>query len=192
MINIFSKNKLKYNQGFTLVETLVSIMLFSVGVITMLTVLAKGISDTGYAKQKISAEYLAQEGIELVRNIRDTHVLYSATPQAGWIAFRSSLGPCNGKCYINSDDLFEVAPPMEITKIPIIACANSCPTLLYNSSNGRFGYSVGPSSGLRREITVDQVGGGNDELKVTSTVFWNQGSGTYKVSFSENLYNWLE
>jgi len=192
MINNFSKNKLKYNQGFSLVETLVAVLLFSVGVVTMLNVLAKGISDTGYAKQKISAEYMAQEGIELVRNIRDTHVLYSPSPQTGWNAFRASLGSCNGKCYINADNLFVVTPPMQITKIPVIACGQSCPTILYNSNNGKFGYTTGTSSGMLREIRVDPVAGTSDEIKITSTVFWNQGSGTYKVSFTENLYNWLE
>ncbi|MEK7106542.1 MAG: type II secretion system protein, partial [Patescibacteria group bacterium] len=66
----------KKNTGFTLVETLVSLSIFSVSVILFMSVLGSGITDTNYAKQKIVAGYLAQEGIEYMRNMRDNNVLY--------------------------------------------------------------------------------------------------------------------
>lgn len=62
--------------GFTLVETLVSISIFTMSILGLMSILASGISNTNYAKKKMAAEYLAQEGIECVRNIRDTYVLY--------------------------------------------------------------------------------------------------------------------
>jgi Tfp pilus assembly protein PilV len=64
-----------------LIETLVAVSIFSLSILSLMAVLAQGISDTNYAKQRIIAAYLAQEGIEYVRNMRDTYVLF-AGPQA--------------------------------------------------------------------------------------------------------------
>jgi hypothetical protein len=38
----------------------------------MMSVLSSGLSDTNNAKKKMVATFLAQEGIEYMRNIRDT------------------------------------------------------------------------------------------------------------------------
>ena len=57
------------NTGFTLVETLVAISIFTISILGMLSVLASSIANTTYAKQKMVATYLAQEGIEYIRNI---------------------------------------------------------------------------------------------------------------------------
>lgn len=73
------------NKGFTLVETLVAISIFTASILGLISVLASGISNVGYAKKKIMATYLAQEGIEYARNIRDTHVLYEGV--SGWNNF---------------------------------------------------------------------------------------------------------
>jgi prepilin-type N-terminal cleavage/methylation domain-containing protein len=84
----FSKQK---NKGFTLVETLIAISIFSMSIVTMMSVLGTGISDTNYAKTKIIATYLAQEGIEHARNIRDNYVLYaSINPSRTWDTFKTT------------------------------------------------------------------------------------------------------
>lgn len=75
--------------GFTLVETLVGLLIFSMSVVAMMSVLGSGLQDTTYAKQKIVAGYLAQEGIEYARNVRDTYALNGD----GWEEFRSLPSP---------------------------------------------------------------------------------------------------
>lgn len=137
-------------KGFTLVETLVAVSIFSISILGLLVVLTQGIADTGYAKKKMMAGYLAQEGIEYVRNMRDTSVLYNATsPQAGWDAFKAA-----NKDYPITDPNF---------------------------------------TGLTRTIVMTQTNPVNlNEVKISSTVSWTQGSGARSVTFSENLYNWIE
>ena len=79
--------KQKNNKGFSLVEVLIAISIFTMTIVTMMSVLSSGITDTTYAKQKIIASYLAQEGIEYVRNIRDNDVLYTGATGKNWNTF---------------------------------------------------------------------------------------------------------
>ena len=85
----FFGQKNKRSRAFTLVETLVAISIFTVSLLGLMSILAQGIADTNYAKRKIIASYLAQEGIEYIRNFRDTYVLYydPASTNNGWIEF---------------------------------------------------------------------------------------------------------
>ncbi len=144
--------------GFTLVETLVSISIFTMSILGLMSILASSISNTSYVKQKITAEYLAQEGIEYVRNLRDNAVLYDVGgAQAGWDVFKAPSLPKFIPCPVST-----------------------CPI------------SSSDFSGFIRTIKMDWVPGTFDEVKITSTVTWTQGSVPKSVILSEDLFNWIE
>lgn len=185
-MNKFFKQKNNRKNGFTLVETLVAIAIFTMSIVALMSVLGSGIADTSYAKQKMIASYLAQEGIESVRNVRDNYLLYSGGG-SNWVDFKSKLDSCrqgqgNG-CGINNalattDNQF------------IFKCSDISSCNLY-LDNGNYNVVVaGNNSGFVREIWKEDVG--DNEVKVYSTVYWNQGSGSYNITLSENLYNWIE
>ena len=50
---IKQKNKNDWNKGFTLVETLVAISIFTMSVLSLLVILGQGIANSEYAKQLI-------------------------------------------------------------------------------------------------------------------------------------------
>lgn len=177
------------NKGFTLVETLVSISIFTVSLLAVISVLTQGIANTTYIKTKLTATYLAQEGIEYMRNMRDTYALYDSTSaQHGWDTFNTHVSPCqNNGCSFGD---LTYSDPQAIKTMQLNPCASTCPNLLYDNSNGKYG-SVGTTSPFIRKVVVTPVAGGN-EIKVTSTVYWTQGSGSYNVVFSEDLFNWIE
>jgi type II secretory pathway pseudopilin PulG len=182
MIKFLKQKNKRLTTGFTLVETLVAIAIFSMSILSLMVVLGGGISDATYAKRKMTAAYLAQEGIEYMRNMRDTLALSSETPGAGWDQFINELrgASCNANgCYIDDQN-------------GLISCGENpkCAPLLYNSSNGKYNYTSGIDSGFSRRIDADPIS--RYEIKISSTVFWSQGSGNYSVTFSENLYNWIE
>ena len=56
MIKLFKQK----NRAFTLVETLIALSIFSVSIIAMMSILGGGIANTNYAKNKMTASYLAQ------------------------------------------------------------------------------------------------------------------------------------
>lgn len=88
-MELFFKKINKLNKGFTLVETLIAISIFSMTIVTMMSILGSGVSDTNYAKRKMIAGYLAQEGIEHVINMRDTDVITDSVN--GWSKFESDV-----------------------------------------------------------------------------------------------------
>ena len=195
-----------FNRGFTLVETLVAVSIFSMSILALMSVLASGISNTIYAKQKIIASYLAQEGIEYIRNMRDTFVLYDpAGTQVGWDAFKDTLtdAACQetSGCYFDdqrdqdgdSFNMYLSPDPQPITKILLESCAGDCQPLLYNEDTGKYGYDTpGVNSGFIRKIRMTTTESNINEVKIFSSVSWKQGSGTYSVTLSENLFNWVE
>ncbi|MEK7081104.1 MAG: prepilin-type N-terminal cleavage/methylation domain-containing protein [Patescibacteria group bacterium] len=171
------------NKGFTLVETLVAISIFTVSILGLLMVLSQGIADTNYAKQKMIAAYLAQEGIEYIRNMRDTYVLYTEATGNDWNAFKVKLNPCNlgNECGFDNS----IFPP------DVFKCSthsNQCKLYL---DNGNYNTnSLGSDSGFVRKIWMETAGLGPDQVKISSKVEWTQGSGNYNIIFSENLFNW--
>jgi len=60
-------------QAFTLIETMVALAIFSVSVVSLIAMTSQGIANVSLAKNKLIASYLAQEGIEVVRNDRDSN-----------------------------------------------------------------------------------------------------------------------
>jgi len=180
----------KENRGFSLVETLVAISIFVVSILGLMSILGKGLADTQYAKKKLIASYLAQEGIEYMRNIRDTYVLNDpAGSQSGWDAFKAKVASCTGNgCY------FTIDPPAygSMNTLTPQACGSPCTPLQYYSTTGRYGYGAGgTNSGYSRSIRIVSQPSVN-EMEISSTVSWSQGSGNYQIVFSENLFNWVE
>jgi Tfp pilus assembly protein PilV len=197
------KQKNKFNNGFTLIEALVAISIFTLSILASMAILTNSVSNTGYAKKKLTASYLAQEGIEYIRNMRDTYVLYSSSADIGWNNFNikiagntypsgSTVCASVDGCYFNADNLAFYSNPMPMIQVPLNTCSNvTCSTnpLLFDSTTGKYGYT-GANLGFSRLIKVTQINA--SETKISSTVYWAQGSGTQNVTFSENLFNWVE
>lgn len=188
------------SKGFTLVETLVSISIFTMSILGLLSVLSSGVTSTSYAKNKIIAGYLAQEGIEYVRNMRDTFVIYDATSaQNGWSGASGFITKLtNASCYASNGcyfgDLSSVDysnPSQPMKNLSMTACGGSCPALTYSNTSGKYSYDVsGTATNFIRKIQVNTISA--NEIKILSTVSWTQGLSTYSITFSENLYNWIE
>jgi len=183
------KLKIKHlRTGFTIVETLVSLAIFSTSIVALIIVSSQGISDTNFAKNKLTASYLAQEGIELVRSIRDT--------DSNWNTFLTSVSDCiisstKDGCLIDSGPHFGSS---RLDQINVLPCAGLCISpLVYIPSTGFYNYDLsnGTNSIFLRSIKIIPVtSNGNDEIQIISNVSWSQGTGTRSVELTENLFNW--
>lgn len=73
------------NRGFTLLEAIVSIFIVTVGVGGVFMLINQTISSGQNVSSKLKATYLAQEGIENIRNVRDSNWLKQrANPAVLW------------------------------------------------------------------------------------------------------------
>ncbi len=172
------------SRGFTLIETMVAILLLSTAIAGPLTIASKGLTSSVTAKDQIGAFNLAQDGMEYVRFIRDTNRLLGGNWLTGGVANSVDLTPCVSAsgCYIDS------------LQSTITACTTTCPVLNYDSTNHYYSYTTGTASPqkYRRTITITTpVGSNSDEANVRVVVQWTSaGNITRSVTVQENMLNW--
>jgi prepilin-type N-terminal cleavage/methylation domain-containing protein len=197
-------------RGFTLVETLVSLFIFSLSITAIIVVTGQGVSDTTIAKNKITAVALAQEGIEVIRNIRDTYSLSEASPGSGWINFINDVqnncakpdgcfiediisytdspivNPCN--TVGGGSDFPSGCPVIERERLPSVTTSTIFGTLGFYQYNS----SVATESPFQRSIFIECVNADCTEVRVESLVAWRQGTGVAEINAVENLFNWFK
>lgn len=191
MQKIFSKiniNKSK-DAGFTIVETLVALAIFSSSIVFLIVVSSGGVSNTTLAKSRLTASYLAQEGIETVRNIRDTSVI-SDPSGAGWDTFLANINSCGGTLGCNIDP----------STLDVCICTGSTCNIPYSGASGYFGYdqsdscdlpSGAVSSPFTRTIFVLEIPETvADDVLVTSKVTWYQGLSEQSITYQNILMDW--
>ena len=197
---LLQKNK-SHKKGFTLVETLVALSIFSLSVLALMVALGGGLKSTNFAKSKITASYLAQEGIELMRNMRDTFVLYDGGAGDGWPLFIAHVNDCvpastNIKgCIFHTEDLvnedlygYQVRP---IAEIEIEGCTTGlCPKLYFHPDTGAYDYDPSGDgtviSDFRRRTWIQTING--HEARIHSEVFWGEEDNF--VGFSQSIFDW--
>ncbi|OGG47941.1 hypothetical protein A2761_00975 [Candidatus Kaiserbacteria bacterium RIFCSPHIGHO2_01_FULL_51_33] len=167
------------NSGFTLVEMLVAIMVLSLAVAGPLTVVSKGISNTAYARDQITAVFLAQEGMEAVRNLRDSNGLAGAP----WLQQFDSCAAAD--CGINI-----IGSPPAITVNTCSALGNCL--LYYNDSIGLYNHQTAGTEPARFSRSFRLVPVDEKEARLTVTVSWQTNavlpSRTFTVT--TELLNW--
>ncbi len=178
-------------EGFTLVETLVALSIFTLSVLALMVALGGGLKSTQFAKSKITASYLAQEGVELMRNMRDTFVLYDGG-ETGWANFLTHVSECDQKgCIFHTEELDYGNQDQPITDITLTSCGgNICPPLYFHENEGSYDYDATPPgtvvSQFRRHIRIEVVN--PHEARIHSFVFWGEENNS--VGFIENIFDW--
>ena len=159
----------RFQKGFTLIETLVAIAILLIAVVGPISLIGDALHKLYYAKDQMIAINLAQEGIEVVRQRRDSDML-------------GTVGA----------DIFSLPNPIYYTVDASsaslnISTAGQKPVYI----NGDFyAQSGGTATQFTRLITITSVGSGTTERKVTSTVEWKTGGQTGTITVSEYLFKW--
>ena len=155
----------KNQKGFTLLEAVVATTIVMVGIVGVLIVSQDAVLIVYDARDKLTAAYLAKEGAEIVRNIRDEN----------WLRGKAwSTGLLNGSWEADYDDH---------------TLTNWAGTFLrINPTTRIFSYEVVAGDKVTiftRKITIDSLAP-DDGIKVRVDVSWRD----YIFSLEENLYNW--
>jgi putative endonuclease len=173
IINSF--RKCKSGGGFTLIETITAIFILTTGVLALSSLISYFISTSSISSQRLVAAYLAQEGIEIVRNIRDS--AYISGDASNWnnVTRTCSVG-CSNFDYRSS-------------KIPD---NENCSGKYFLDLVGNF-YQCSTSSPiqLQRTVTTTQISN-PDGVKVKVEVTWRERGRLHSLKAEENFYNWRE
>ncbi len=73
----------KKQKGFSLIELLISFAILSLGIMAVFILMSKNVEYSRFSKDQILASQLAQEAVELLRNIKDNDTEFNDTVEAG-------------------------------------------------------------------------------------------------------------
>jgi type II secretory pathway pseudopilin PulG len=180
-------------RAFTLIETLVAITILMLAVAGPLTIAHKGLFSAVYAKEQITAFYLAQDAIEYIRSVRDSNELSIAAGSA--IDWLEGLQPCISDDNSSACQIDTRAPELNSTGTEVGSCSGACSNLqeFTNGSQIHYGHygSGGEESNFRRTIRIMRPVLGNDveEAAVSVTIEWTIGGINRDFTVQENLFN---
>ena len=173
------------HSGFTLIETLVAITLLTVAITEPISLTTQSLESAYYARDQITAFYLAQEAIEAIRSVRDSQILQIT--QSADASGLNIFGPIP----LNNQP-FTIDALQPNSAQAITTCNGTCPPL--QTDGTLYGYKSGwTATNFTRTVKAAFVGSGQDEVRVTVTVTWRTGAfQTRSFSISENLYRWVQ
>lgn len=158
------------NKGFTLLEVLIGVFIMVLGIGGVFALVRQNSASAVNIGSKLQASFLAQEGIEITRNIRDTNFLKIHSGQV--IAWNAGLTGCQAGCEADYNDAS--------------LAANDRFLLLLDNV---YSYDSGDETPFKRKVYV--AAQGTDALQITSRVSWQEKGIPYDVESSTLLYNWL-
>jgi Tfp pilus assembly protein PilV len=182
---IRKKKQDKNQEGFTLVETLIAVLILVTSVVTPLSIASQAMVYSATARDQIIASNLAQEAIDFIRNERDRSALNITSPNpARFQNFLSKFGTYSGSttycfavdgCAIDTQvPTYSTSGPVSLVRqtsfspyntahlIDLASCTTSgnCPFLSVNSLGNSPSYAYGyadPSNTNWRETVFKRV-----------------------------------
>ena len=190
-------------RGFTLIETMVAIAILTLAVAGPLYTANRAIVAAQTANAQMTASYLAQEGIEYMRMVRDDAYLANYTAggasisASAWngsvppLGFLTEIAPCAATA-CTLDPLQNMGVGIGDALVPLVGGApplyNASP--LYLLSNGVYTQQSG--AGTKQPFTriVQAVMVSPTDERIISTVAWSFHSIPYAVTITDHFTPW--
>ncbi len=170
--------------GFTLIELIISIFVMSVAVVGVYSAFSMVSVLTADTTDRLTATYLAQEGMEIVRNIRDTNWLNMDKE-------RCFSGNDDPPCPVSWFDGLSSSSVSNSVDCSTSGCGADYKSVIMNpnfsdrnlciNSSGFYSYDLASSctdTKFRRKIIIESISDakGNSDyiVKVTVQVSWNK------------------
>lgn len=169
------------NKGFTLLESLVAIFLLTFGIGGAFVLVSQTAISSQLTESRLEAIYLAQEGIEIVRNLRDANFLKIYKGFGGtWL---DGLGNCQAGCERDYDDT--AFSPFSGRYLKI--------------GGGFYNYDLGQDTFFKRKIIISEFAdldsppdGVDDRVKVSVEVSWSERGSPHKITLQDFIYKWWQ
>lgn len=178
MLNLKRKSKIK--NAFSLIEALVAISILMIGILSAFILVIRTLANTPHVQSRLIASNLAQEGVELVRQIRDTNFIKSNK-------FRDNL--LSGEYQIDAVNRQLVG----FDKDNFLKFDNDLKIYSYDSGDKNPYF-------FQRKIIVSNIEGITNSFKVNVIITWcvkrNEDqclkNPTYTLNVEDHLYNYYK
>lgn len=163
-----------------MIELMIAITIATVGVLSTAGFISRTLSVNRVVSDQFTANYLAMEGVEVVKNIIDVNVIKCLNGTTSW-----NEGLTDNKCYKIDYLTTDISLTSETT------CPDgSVNPLLFDSANGTYNYDSGASTRFFRTVQINPVS--SDEIQVNSIVKWTtRGGDPHYVNLEDHFFNWL-
>jgi prepilin-type N-terminal cleavage/methylation domain-containing protein len=161
-------NKIKNKPGFTLVEIITVLFIVSIGMVGVLSLIIQNIQGHNLNKNSLAAYQLAQEGIELIRKVRDTNWNNS-------VVYNTALAP--GLYYM---DYLDDTPN---------SLATDTQGDLYKSDTDFYAHASSANLTSFRRI-IEIVSTSTQAMTIHSRVSWIERGQSYSYNLEATLYDW--
>jgi len=171
------------NNGFTIIETIIVIFVISMGLVGVLSLVVQNVQVEFINKNMLIASQLAQEGLELTRNVRDNNWLLEDNWKLGIDQDTNIVGDNDYSIYIDTSS-------NEIKILDADGITDSEAKLFLDSNNFYVHSALGSgtSTMFSRLITVDE--NTDDYITISCIVEWQIRANTHQYSAQTKLYNW--
>ncbi len=166
-------------KGFTIAEIIIALSILSFGIVLVYGAFSTIVVLTNNLHSRFAAAYLAQEGLEIMRNIRDDNFIDIS--QGSLVSWAQGLvgSPCNLGC---------MADYKTKNYAGLLAWDDS---YLGLDEQGFYSYQQPNTPTIfKRKILVTPVLNEDEALNVSVTVYWDYNGTSYTFEANENLYNW--
>ncbi|KKR32076.1 MAG: hypothetical protein UT65_C0009G0004 [Parcubacteria group bacterium GW2011_GWF2_39_8b] len=182
---------LKNSNGFTLVETLVAISILTLSIAGAFTAVQSGIQSSTFAKDQITAFWLAQEGMEFIKNRRDENALNSISGgSATWLSGLSAVS--DDPCWFGGGGVSQktciIDSPIPSNTAPCSLGFGTCPNIKQDATSGLFGHaSSWTDTNFKREIQFQSISA--NEVLITIKISWTNRNLAKSFEVTQSLFN---
>ncbi|HBI17470.1 MAG: hypothetical protein UR60_C0038G0005 [Candidatus Moranbacteria bacterium GW2011_GWF2_34_56] len=174
----------KKNKGFSIGEVILSVFILGVTMLTILSLYSQGLRSFQDERDSVIAAMLAQEGVELARNIRDNNWAkrdaVDDTDPGAFDLFDVSSGGAENDCRVSYDS-YTINADNEIEyDNPAISCDVASSDYVLNISGNFYTHRSGTPTKFRRKLVLDYLD--IENLIVKSFVSWDNANPPDNIS----------
>lgn len=168
------KSSIKNKKAFTLMEIVVVMFILTIGMVAVLSLVRKSSDFQSVKKNLVTAAFLSQEGIDIMRNIRDTNIMLGESYDT-WDGVTGNLA--QGSEYYYKVDYLSL----------LATSTTDIDSSYLQEDDGMFSHAAGGEESIfKRMITVTPQSGYS---YVESLVEWTEKGQTYDFKLETNIYD---